>query len=339
MRGEGQQAYDCMANGTKAVGVIGVTTAVTLATGGLGTGAALAVVGGAAASTQVGLDGVDTAIRSAAAGELVAVGTIQSTKKAIETGDAVHIAEAIIAPCQTAALAAGSAAIARSAAAGRAAAAQNENIAGTGQSMEAPAPGANTQLNADSLARLPDGPRPGMLETPAPPQPTPGAPSVAPSASPSAIESLAASGSVSGGSVAASQVSLVSDAYSQQMQARILSDNPVTFLDERGTPTKRVQHAWGNHRAQYMMPEGFPINWNTQVGLRFVNWLRDSIEASTMYDVTYRGVTGHRLLFNPRTNLGVVVWVARAGRMDLVAAFPLSPAQFRHVMSQGGRVN
>jgi len=50
-KGDKKQAYDCMANGTKALVVIAVTVGATVATGGLGAAAACATVGTCAAGS------------------------------------------------------------------------------------------------------------------------------------------------------------------------------------------------------------------------------------------------------------------------------------------------
>lgn len=58
-----------------------------------------------------------------------------------------------------------------------------------------------------------------------------------------------------------------------------------------------------------------------------------------MHDVTYRGQVGCRILFSAKNNVGIVVSVLKNGRMDLLAAFPLSVAQLLHILSQAGRLN
>lgn len=198
--------------------------------------------------------------------------------------------------------------------------------------QEPPAARANPQLTPENLGRLPSRQPPGMPEGPP-------APVVGPSVAESSAEG-ATSTSVSGSSFgASSEVSLVSVAYSADAQARICNENPVTFTDSLGRPARSVQHAWNRHRGQFSLPADFPQNWNNDVGLRFVDWLRQQLDVSVMHDVTYRGVDGHRLFFNARNNLGTVVRVGARGQMDLVAAFPLSAAQLRYLLSQGGRVN
>lgn len=67
-QGEGQKGFDCMSNGTKAVGVIAATAEASVATAGLSNVAAAACVGGAAAGAQMSLDAADTGVRSAWAG-------------------------------------------------------------------------------------------------------------------------------------------------------------------------------------------------------------------------------------------------------------------------------
>jgi len=82
---------------------------------------------------QVALDAVDSGIRREA------VGTVAGAKLAYETGDAVHIADAIIAPARTAVMGAGGVPgqTAWSPFPARAAAAE-QNLTGTGQSLAAP---------------------------------------------------------------------------------------------------------------------------------------------------------------------------------------------------------
>jgi hypothetical protein len=189
VKGETKEAYECAANGTKALGVIGVTAGVTVATGGLGVVGACTLVGASAATSQVAFDAVDSGIRREA------VGTVAGVKLACETGDAVHIADAIIAPAQTGVMAAGGAAIGRGLAA-RAAAAE-QNLAGTGQNMAAPQARPNPTINAANLEALP--PRPGSIPSSGPANPTPSGPSVAPS---SISTSAASSGTGSGASMA-----------------------------------------------------------------------------------------------------------------------------------------
>lgn len=194
-KGEKEEGKDCLANGTKAIGVIGATVAVTVATAGLGTAAACAAVGTAAAASQVGLDAVESGVRRKA------VGTVAGAKLAYETGDAVHIADAIIAPVQTAAMAAGGAAIGRGLAA-RAAAAE-QNLSGTGHNLTPPKAQPNSQLTPAALDRLPPRPaghpsalpsRPAGPPAATPAQATPG-PSAASATSATTVSEAVGSGS------------------------------------------------------------------------------------------------------------------------------------------------
>ena len=131
----------------------------------MGTAAALACVGGSAAGTQVALDGVDTGIRSGVNGEFRAAGTIQGVQRAVKTGDAVHIAEAVIAPAQTAAIAAGGAAVARAVASANMA--SEQNLSGTGQSLTKPPAQATPALTPENLAAVSQqAPRPSPLVPP-----------------------------------------------------------------------------------------------------------------------------------------------------------------------------
>ncbi|CAE7824406.1 unnamed protein product [Symbiodinium sp. CCMP2592] len=332
-RGENQEAYDCIANGTKAIGVCAAAVVATTATGGMGTAAALACVGGSAAATQVALDGVDTGIRSGYNGEFRAAGTIQGVQRAVKTGDAVHIAEAVIAPAQTAAVAAGGAAVARAVASANMA--SEQNLSGTGQSLTKPPAQANPALTPENLAAVSQqAPRPSPL---VPPEGSVGGSGVSvPNSMAGWPNSAASTTSLE------SQVSLVSEAYSAPMQAQLISENPVKMLNSRGQPSDAARHAFDRHIHQMNAPEALDLvgNWNLARGMRFVNWLQEQIasEGSVMYDVLYRGEP-MRAIFNPRNNVAVFVRVNTNGAMDLVAAFPLSPAQQRYLLAQNPRVN
>lgn len=302
----------------KALTSIGVTAgavAVTVATGGLGTAAFV----GAAAGTGAVAGGADNAIKQ---GIDIANGKrrkfdISDTAGAVGGG---------------AAMGAATAAVARGIQS-RAAAAE-QDLSGTSQAKTGqPRPAQNAQLTEGNLARLPD--RSGAGARP------PAGTSVARNSSSSA------STTVSTALTAASEVSLISDAYSANGQANILHDNPPRFFDEANRPLRPLQHAWDRHRQHFqnVLPRelldgnGAPLNWNAHVAQHFANWLREQAQLGTMHDVIYRGQVGHRLIFNPRTNAGIVLRVTPHGVQHLVAAFPLSPAQLRHLLSQGGRVN
>jgi len=343
-RGEGEEGYTCIANGTKGAGVAIVAIGATVATGGMAAGPACALVGGAAAGSQVALDGVDTGIRSAKQRKFVPAGTWAGAKLAVDTGDAVHIVDAVLAPVQTAALAAGGAAVARGVASYKATAAVavEQDLAGVPQSSapssQAPVVRPNPTLNAANLDALPPRPanHPSALPPRAAPQPpaapqAPAAPSVAPSqGAASAAPSFFSADSM--GSVLTA-ISEVSEAYSAGAQARIVADAAVEF------PMKSTQHAW-KHRHQLPLGPNAPQNWSNATMSWFRTWLRNQLDASAMYDLTYRGVVNHRMFYNQANGVGLVFKVVQQGAgMDFVACFPLSPQQIAHVLSHGGKMN
>ena len=132
------------------------------------------------------------------------------------------------------------------------------------------------------------------------------------------------------------------EAYSAAMQAELIRENPVKMLSNRGQPSDAARHAFDRHIHQMNAPKALDLvgNWNLARGMRFVKWLQEQIasEGSVMYDVLYRGEP-MRAIFNPLNNVAVFVRVSKNGAMDLVAAFPLSPAQQRYLLAQNPRVN
>lgn len=344
VRGEGEEGYTCLANGTKGLGVAAATVAVTIATGGLGAVPACAIVGGAAAGSQVALDGVDTGIRSAAKRKFEPAGTWAGAKLAVETKDAVHIVDAVMAPVQTAALAAGGAAIARgvSSCQATAAAAAEQELAGTGQSLQSAQARPNAALTRANLDALPPRPAGHPSALPAqPPGPSAGH-SVAPSHGATSASSgvSTATGSSSVVTSTSSQatyitcISEVSEAYSAATQAQILKDASIEFSN------RSLQHAWDRHNQQLPLGPGAPQNWSNATAQWFRTWLRNQLDGAKMHDLTYRGVGNHRIFYNPGTGVGIVFKVVQRGAgMDFVAAFPLSPQQAAHVLSHGGRLN
>lgn len=217
-RGEPTEACDCIVNGTKAIGIIGAAAAVTLATGGLGTVAACATVGVSAAGSQVALDAVDSVSRGST------VGTIAGAKLAYDTGNAVHIADAIIAPAQTATMAAYGAAIGRGYAAKALAAelAAEQNLVGSGQRLVAPQGRPNPALTPAALEQLPPLPanHPVRLPRSAPANPPPSAPAAPKTSSAtttgtsaSAVASAAATSSTTPASEYSVRSSCLSDVH------------------------------------------------------------------------------------------------------------------------------
>ena len=102
--------------------------------------------------------------------------------------------------------------------------------------MNGPRPTANVQLTADNLAQVPRiHPIRGQTQQPL---------IVAASAASESVAESAlggATGSLSSSSGVASEISFITEAYSAEMQAQIVSENPVTLLDEKGRPSGPVQ--------------------------------------------------------------------------------------------------